>query len=350
MSKNIIICCDGTGNKLTIGEKTNVIHLYNSLVFNNDQIGYYSPGVGTIAPDEKTKFQKTKKLCSILKDAIKGTSLENNVIDAYKYLMDNYLEGDKIFLFGFSRGAYTVRKLSGVLQMFVLLHRGNSNHLRYILEVYSKGEKMFAVAEEFTKIFAKPVEIEFLGIWDTVVSKGGLINWYKSFPYSRELSICKVVRHAVAIDERRKHFKYSETDPKHKNQKQVFFAGVHCDIGGGYPEEGLSKICFEWIIREVRPLGLHFDDNKFAKIVSQHPINISQKLHDSLTVRFKIADLIPRFRLKRDGKKFHWKLDCSLWPLRKIPEGSLIHQSVFDKINLGDYQPQNLPINFRIEI
>ncbi len=345
MPKNIIICCDGTDNKLTINENTNVIHLYSCLEINKDQIAYYNPGVGTIAPNGIRNWLTRK--WHIVKDQISASSLETNVMDAYCFLMNNYEDGDRIFLFGFSRGAYTVRMISGLIEMFGLLHKGNNNHLRYVLEIYSKGDKLFKIANAFKARFSRIIDIHFIGIWDTVVAAGGLISFYKSFPYSRSLGIAKIVRHAVAIDEKRKHYDYYEVSDLHKNCKEVFFAGVHSDIGGSYPIEGLSKITLEWMLGEASNSGLKLNKSKVDRYVYginskyQKPDYTSQ-IHNSSTLSFKLFDFLPRPRFKKGGWFFQMKIDYRLWPKRVIKDGKLIHESVFPKMDNTAYKPLNL--------
>lgn len=345
MPKNIIICCDGTDNKLTINENTNVIHLYSCLTINEKQIAYYSPGVGTIAPSGIRNWFLRKWY--VMRDLISASSLESNVMDAYIYLMNNYEPGDKIYFFGFSRGAYTVRMLSGLIQMFGLLHKGNQNHLRYALEIYSKGDKIFAIANAFKKRFSRDIEIEFIGVWDTVVSAGGMISFYKSFPYSRSLGIVKCVRHAVSIDERRKHYDFYEVSEKHNDLKEVFFAGVHSDVGGSYPIEGLSKIALEWMLIEASNKGLILTKsnvNRYLYGVNsnyQGP-DYKQKIHNSATFEFKLFDLIPRLRFDRNSSFNQMKIDFRFLPLRKIPDGSYIHESVFKKNDEANYCPKNI--------
>lgn len=355
MAKNIIICCDGTDNKLTINENTNVIHLYSCLEINDQQIAYYNPGVGTIAPNGVRNWLARK--WHVVKDQVSASSLETNVMDAYYFLMNNYEEGDKIFLFGFSRGAYTVRMLSGLIEMFGLLHRGNNNHLRYALEVYSKGDKLFEMANAFKARFSRKVNIHFIGIWDTVVAAGGLISFYKSFPYSRSLGIAKIVRHAVAIDEKRKHYDFYEVSNLHKNCKEVFFAGVHSDVGGSYQIEGLSKITLEWMLGEASNNDLKVNKLKVNKYLYginsryQKP-DFSSPIHNSSTLAFKLFDFVPRPRFKKDGWFFEMKIDFRLWPKRTIKEGSLVHESVFNKIDNTSYNPTNLDkdrTKYRIE-
>lgn len=345
MPKNIIICCDGTDNKLTINENTNVIHLYSCLEINENHIAYYNPGVGTIAPNGVRNWFIRK--WRILKDQMSASSMENNVMDAYFFLMNNYEEGDKIFLFGFSRGAYTVRMISGLIEMFGLLHKGNNNHLRYALEIYSKGDKLFEIANAFKSRFSRKVDIHFIGIWDTVVAAGGLISFYKSFPYSRSLGIAKTARHAVAIDEKRKHYDYYEVSSLHPDCKEVFFAGVHSDVGGSYPIEGLSKIALEWMLAEASNCDLKLKESKVNRYVYginsryQKP-DYTSPIHNSSTIAFKIFDFLPRPRFKKGGWFFQMKIDYRLWPKRTIKDNTLIHESVLDKIDNTNYNPTNL--------
>lgn len=337
MPKNIVVCCDGTTNKLTINENTNVIHLYSCLEKSNRQTTYYHPGVGTIAPIGVTNW--IARGWYVIKDMVSASSLEENVKDAYRFLMDNYEDGDEIYLFGFSRGAYSVRMLSGLIEMFGLLQKGNFNHLRYAFEIYSRGksEELFPLANTFKSRFSREVPIRFMGIWDTVVAAGGLIDFYKSFPYSRSLGIVATVRHAVAIDERRKHYYYYEVSPKHTDCNEVFFAGVHSDVGGSYSKEGLSKVTLEWILGEASNNGLILSKEKVEKYVYGKKSNYQKpdfafRIHNSLTFGFKIFDLIPRARYNSKSWFYKMSLDCRLWPKRTISDNALIHESVYKKM------------------
>lgn len=347
MSKNIVICCDGTDNKLTINENTNVLHLYSCLEKSDRQVTYYHPGVGTIAPSGKRNWVVRK--WSIIKDLVSASSLEENVKNAYLFLMENYEDGDKIYLFGFSRGAYTVRMLSGLIEMFGLLQKGNYGHLRYALEIYVKGDKLFQIANAFRSRFSRKVDIHFIGIWDTVVAAGGLISYYKSFPYSRSLGIAKTVRHAISIDERRKHYYFYEVSESHIDCKEVLFAGVHSDVGGSYPEEGLSKLALEWILGEASNHDLIISKNKVNRYVYGIKSNYQKpdytfQIHNSLTLGFKIFDLIPRARFDRNSRFKQMKIDFRLWPQRKFRKGTFIHQSVIDKMTTNKYKPTNLDL------
>jgi len=345
MPKNIVICCDGTDNKLTINENTNVIHLYACLEKDDKQITYYHPGVGTIAPSGISSA--IIRGWKTLMDKVSAGSLEDNVKDAYIFLMDNYEEGDEVYLFGFSRGAYTVRMLSGLIEMFGLIYKGNAGHLRYALEIYVKGDELFKMASAFKARFSQTIDIHFIGIWDTVVAAGGLINFYKNFPYSQSLGVAQIIRHAIAIDERRKHYDCYHVANTHSNCKEVFFAGVHSDVGGSYPQEGLSKVALEWMLGEAADAGLKLSKKKVDRYVygkgsDYQPPDYHATLHNSLTLGFKIFDFVPRPRFKKDGWFFEMKLDWRIWPRRAVPADAMIHESVAKRFTEQNYRPRNL--------
>lgn len=345
MPKNIVICCDGTDNKLTINENTNVLHLYSCLEKSDKQATYYHPGVGTIAPSGARNWVARK--WNLIKDLVSASSLEENVKDAYLFLMENYEEGDKVYLFGFSRGAYTVRMLSGLIEMFGLLQKGNYGHLRYALEIYVKGDKMFEMASAFRSRFSREIDIHFIGIWDTVVAAGGLISYYKNFPYSRSLNIAKTVRHALAIDERRKHYYYYEVSQSHSDCKEVLFAGVHSDVGGSYPIEGLSKLALEWMLGEASNHGLLLSKAKVNRYVYGIKSNYQKpdyqlKIHNSLSFGFMLFDFIPRARYDKNSWFNQMTIDFRLWPKREFSYGMYVHQSVWNKIATKKYNPTNL--------
>lgn len=129
MAKNIVICCDGTGNEFG-DNNSDVVKLYSTLIIDGkQQVGYYHPGVGTMGAP--TAHNKISKAWSVVTGLAFGAGLLANVGDAYRYLMNIFADGDKIFLFGFSRGAYTARALSGVLRMFGLLFPGNEGLIPY---------------------------------------------------------------------------------------------------------------------------------------------------------------------------------------------------------------------------
>lgn len=349
--KNIVICCDGTENKLTINENTNVLHLYSCLIQNKKQVAYYNPGVGTIWQKKNRKRFRSidKKL-----DSISGNSLTEDVTDAYKYLVETYEEGDSIYLFGFSRGAYCVRMLSGILEMYGLLYKGNVNHLNYILNIYYANDlEKWELANKFKKRFSRIINIQFMGIWDTVVSMGNPFLNYNNFPYTNKLNIVNNISHAIAIDERRKHFRVNRIDSSGPNKKEVWFSGVHSDIGGSYAEEGLSKISLKWMLGEASNLGVVLDENKVNRYVlgknsDYQPPDPKTKKHNSLLHNAGwLIDFVPRKRSKLvtyEGKnKLKYYFDKAIWPYREIHEQDSVHESVFTKVTLDDdYNPKNL--------
>ena len=162
--KNIVICCDGTGNEYG-KNNTNVVETYGLAKKSSTQIAYYDPGVGT---GGWTYDEESGKLRAFT-DQGTGSGLQKNVNDAYRYLMEVYEEQDHIFLFGFSRGAFTVRSLAGMLHKVGLLERNADNHLEYAAKIYNRRTNA-RVAAGFRATFSRPAPVHFIGVWDTVES------------------------------------------------------------------------------------------------------------------------------------------------------------------------------------
>ena len=219
--------------------------------------------------------------------------------------------------------------------------------------VYKVDDKMFALANTFKSRFSRKVNIRFIGIWDTVVAMGGLIHYYKSFPYSSTLGIAKTVRHALAVDEHRKHFDYYKVSDKHKDCEEVFFAGVHSDVGGSYPVEGLSKLALEWMLGEASNQGLLLSKTKVDYYVYginsnyQKP-DFTKPIHNSMDLINWLSDFIPRLRYKKGSWPNDIKVDFRLWPRRIIDNDALIHASVYQKIEadylIPKYAPKNIDL------
>ena len=203
MSKNIVICCDGTGNEFTGDRNSNVVKLYSTLVIDaKKQIGYYHPGVGTMgAPAASNRFTK---FWTRVAGLAFGAGLLANVGDAYRFLMNTYEEGDNVFLFGFSRGAYTARALAGALHMFGLLYPGNEGLIPYVLRMYAKRTRdaagmthTFAVAEGFKRAFCRHCPPHLVGVWDTVSSVGYVWDPVR-LPYTAQNPDMNNGRHALS--------------------------------------------------------------------------------------------------------------------------------------------------------
>jgi len=342
--KNIVICCDGTGNDFNKPETdSNVVKLYNTLKICDGQIAYYHPGVGTLgAPNVNGRLAKW---WSKVEGLAIGKGLLDNVGDAYRYLMNTYQEGDNIFIFGFSRGAYTARAVGSLVHVYGLLEPGNEQLIPYILRMYAQKSKAseestIPAEDAFKYAFSRDVQVHFCGVWDTVSSYG----WISSpinLRFNGQNPIIRTGRHAVSIHEHRCFYQddlwgtplpASDQYPA-QDIRQVWFTGVHSDIGGSYieSEAGLSKIAFEWMLVEGVKHGLLVDGQRAEIVLGrvQPPPSLPQYvepdpkgiLHPSLRTWWWIAECIPR---RRNGRI---SLPLGRW-WRQIPEGSTIHATV----------------------
>lgn len=356
MAKNIVICCDGTGNEF--GDyNSNVVKLYSTLIIDGKrQVGYYHPGVGTMGAP--TAHNKISKAWSIVMGLAFGAGLLANVGDAYRYLMGVYEDGDKVFLFGFSRGAYTARALAGVLQMFGLLYPGNDGLIPYVIRLFARRTRRaggmthtFEVAEGFKATFCRHCPLHFVGVWDTVSSVGWVWDPLR-LPYTARNPDMVNGRHAVSIDERRCYFRNNLWGDPYPGQsiKQVWFAGVHSDVGGSYAEgeSGLSKITLEWMLCEAAPLGLLVDRDQANRVLGRIPPpppvppDSSARTHNSLTWKWWMLEFLPHSYYDTVLARVRWRIP--LGARRFIPEGSILHETVSEKLHHDpSYRPPNLP-------
>ncbi|HEY9610420.1 DUF2235 domain-containing protein [Allocoleopsis sp.] len=264
--KRLIVCCDGTWQQLTSPCPTNVVKIAQAITpFANDgtpQVLYYEQGVGT--EDEADK---------IFGGAF-GRGIDDHIQDAYRFLCLNYVDGDEIYLFGFSRGAYTVRSLAGLIYNSGLLRR---YHIRQVPKAYdlytSRGSKPGdQECIEFRQKYGDRVPITLLGCWDTVGSLGipdltpflhldQRINNKYRFHDTQLNRMIQNALHAVAIDETRKVFDVTpmvkHPDAKGQVLRQVWFPGAHSCVGGGSEDHRkLSDAALKWMIDSVGELGL----------------------------------------------------------------------------------------------
>ena len=315
--KNIVICCDGTGNEYG-RNNTSVVETYALAEKDDDQVAYYDPGVGTGGWEyhEETGGLRAKA------DLMTGWGLQRNVEDAYRRLMQCHEGGDRVYLFGFSRGAFTVRSLAGMLHKCGLLDEGHENLVEYASKIYNtEGNR--AIAAGFRSTFSRDCPIEFIGVWDTVDSL--VMNAGKRW---HDRSLNPEVRsgyHALAIDERRRDFLpclWDESEVVEGQRiEQVWFAGVHSDVGGWYEERGLANIALHWMLDKAVARGLKVDR---AGLASRRP-DPHDEMHESWSG-------IWRARPRRT---------------RKIPEGARVHRSVLERRDSDRvrYDPKNLPAN-----
>lgn len=255
MAKNIVICCDGTQAKYDVRSRnTNVVRLFERLAPDGtQQFSYYDPGVGTYSRMNTGPGRWVSNLLV----SISGVGLTSNgwidgVHKAYGYLMDQYQPGDRVFLFGYSRGAYTVRVLAGLLHRCGLLTRGSDNLIPYVTHIKDD------VAGDFKATFSRPCRVHFIGVWDTVASVGLVRRRY--FRNTRLDPGVRFAYQALALDERRRHFRASMWDeseiPDGQVIQQVWFPGCHGDVGGQEADRGISDIPLAWMLEHAQERGL----------------------------------------------------------------------------------------------
>jgi uncharacterized protein (DUF2235 family) len=173
MAKKIVICCDGTGNEF--GEsKSNVVKLYKMLVHDDSQIAYYHPGVGTMG--SRNALTAISKWWTKVIGLAFGYGISDNIADAYQFLMRTYEPDDTLYVFGFSRGAYTARALCGMLHIIGLLREDNEGLIPYSIRMLKEKNIDFGVAADFKKTFCRECQTHFVGVWDTVSSVGWVYN------------------------------------------------------------------------------------------------------------------------------------------------------------------------------
>jgi uncharacterized protein (DUF2235 family) len=362
MPRNLVICCDGTNNEFG-AENTNVVRLVQ--VLDRDpgkQLVYYDPGIGTLP--EPGLLTRVGKRFSEYIDLAFGTGLKRKVEHAYSYLMDWWEPDDRVFLFGFSRGAYTVRVLAGLLHALGLLPRGHHNLVPYVMKLFAAVRKHVSSAEDsqwnywklcnqFRQTFARPVQegsdnrsfaVHFLGVWDTVSSVGWVWDPVR-FPFTAQNPSVKTIRHAVSIDERRWFFRQNLLQPSpDQDFRELWFPGVHADVGGGYPlaDGALWRGPFEWILGEAESAHLCVDPERKQALLQKwapSPRPWADMQHESLAKLWWLAEFFPKMTYQ-PGLKWR-RPDIGLGRHRIIPEGALFHRSALLRIRETDYAPLN---------
>lgn len=333
--KRLIVCCDGTWQKLTSPYPTNVVKIAQAIKPTaNDgtpQILYYDEGVGT--EDETDR----------LFGGAFGKGLDENIQDAYRFLCLNYVEGDEIYLFGFSRGAYTVRSLAGLIYNSGLLARYHIRKTPKAYELYcSRGSgPSDQEAIEFRQKYGDRVPITLLGCWDTVGSLGipdlasflkfdQKINQKYRFHDTQLNRMIKNALHAVAIDEQRKVFNVTpmEKNPDAEDQvlRQVWFPGDHGCVGGGSQEHcKLSDATLKWMIESICDigLGLEFEPENINPPIE---IDYNSDFHFQPKTLIGKATRLAGVIVREIGDEFE-----------------NLHEGVVERLKKrGDYRPENL--------
>lgn len=354
MAKNVVICCDGTGNEF--GEQnSNVIKLYKTLTRDASQMAYYHPGLGTMGA--RNALSPIGKWWTRVIGLAFGYGISDNLADAYQFLMRTFEPGDSIYVFGFSRGAYTARVLCGMLHIVGLLSHDNEALIPYAIRMIKRKDIDFKVAADFKKTFSRECKPHFVGVWDTVSSVGWVYNAVH-FPFTKATNNpdLAIVRHAISIDERRAFFRQNLFGVPHDSQqdvKEVWFAGVHSDVGGSYleSESQLSQIALRWMLCEAELAGLLVDPHRRADIlggklpyVPADPTTKNQ--HQSLHGAWWIAEVWPKVvHLQTPQGTWHDSIRLNFGRRRWISPASLVHESVEERLKKADlgYKPSNLP-------
>jgi uncharacterized protein (DUF2235 family) len=406
--KNIVICCDGTGNEIS-ENISNVLKLYRCMRKTPKttpfQAVFYDPGVGTLArPDP---WQKLKQDFVAILGLTTGYGLDDNVLAGYEFLVKNYEEGDQIYLFGFSRGAYTVRVLAGLIHKVGLISPQQVNLAGAGLTAYKQfsgdnrqdGPDWQAPADagddegplpanrsdqaaQFARILStRWPTIHFVGVWDTVASvivpRPDRLYWpsLEELAFTLRNPSVKAFRQAISIDERRctfrlkkwdepqtfTHNRFNDASAEPQDIKQVWFAGVHADIGGGYPEKesALSKYPLIWMIAEAMECGLTVNPQTVNQLAWGVPRkgspfsyvvpDIRGELHDSMTAAWRVLEYLPKKDRYKEwpDRESHFGFYIPDAEPRLIPEGAFIHESVVKRMKaMREYRPVNLPLKF----
>ncbi|HEX8240397.1 MAG TPA: DUF2235 domain-containing protein [Allosphingosinicella sp.] len=396
MSRKLVVLLDGTGNQIG-ANLSNVLKFYRCLEQDEDQLVYYDPGVGTIGTPGWWSQLKLK-VEGVLGLAL-GYGLDDNVLAAYAWLCRNWREGDCIYLHGFSRGAYTARVVAGFIHMCGLLRPEQLNLCGYALVAYKRSadDNDLEIGFNFRRISgARRPRIRLVGVWDTVSTvivprpDRLYLPSLQTLPFTRTNPSVETFRHAIAMDERRRMFrlnhwkddKGSIPDPVAGavRTKQTWFAGVHSDVGGGYPESGsaLSKYPLLWMIAQARDLpegeALRFDQRLVDWLARgrrpddgdpRYPYvapDPKGELHKSLTGAWWLFEPLPKSaRLKEwPGRRSFLGFYIPWAEPRPIPnrpwkgvpsdEPFAVHSSAVARIaEVGGYRPVNLPPGFAID-
>jgi uncharacterized protein (DUF2235 family) len=396
-AKKIFIFLDGTGNEFIDGSdprsknaNSNVVKLYTTLKVAGDQVAYYHPGVGTMG-DPSIRW-RIPRYWSKVKGLAFGAGFKANVLDAYRYLMEVYNDGDQIYIFGFSRGSYTARALAGLLHGYGLLCRGNEGHMLYawrmmidqlkynreqLKKPHGKRDPTNAHTikrnDAFAQTFSRIVTVRFMGIWDTVSSVGWIYTPIRLLDGAQN-PIIQVGRHAVSIDERRAFYRDNLwgkpvviNDPEWpetlRNQgiqqdiAQVWFPGAHSDVGGSYAqaEAAPANEALCWMIGELQQHGAQLCQDRIEMVLGRSanpvyrpPASPENELHESLDWRWWLLQLFPQQYYDKDNAIIQWRVPFGR--PRSIPNGAIIHHSAEHRLrNTGAgqvrYEPYNLELS-----
>ncbi len=322
--KRIVICSDGTWSTPEQESPTNVALVARAVLptapDGATQATFYDAGVGT------------GNWLDRLVGGVTGKGLERNIGDCYRFLVHNYEDGDEIYLFGYSRGAYTVRSLAGLVRNAGVLRKSKAGCYREAYRLYRRADAApdSREAVAFRAANSRDADIAFVGVWDTVgalgIPLGGLSRITAARHAFHDVELSRRVRHgchALAIDEQRRSFQatlWSAKPRAGQTVEQVWFPGAHGDVGGGYPDRALADAPLLWMVERAAAAGLACDVERLRRMARSRPAG---RTHDS---RRGVFRLLSR-RLRRIGG------DATQWA----------HPSARDRFESGAfYAPENL--------
>jgi uncharacterized protein (DUF2235 family) len=338
MARNIVVCSDGTGNSWST-QVSNVTRLVKLLELSkpDEQVVFYDQGIGTDPKqvDAVTTFKKTdpdrRGALIVLDPPLNipvlrwiakwlglafGLGLRSNVKQLYKAVSDAYQDGPPgtrsvIYLIGFSRGAFTVRVLAGLIHRCGLLppqHPRFSSAFRRAYRLYKPHTPPTEAIEHFkaSERVRTPC-VCFLGIWDTVKAYGGI--WPQSLPHLRHNHSVERVCHAMSLDEPRSWFLPTswggiDSDPPRRHEptpcnaqtvEEIWFRGSHSDVGGGLDDDTASKAPLRWMLNEAARAGVNLSDEGWQTTTAVDPVNV--KPFNSLTRWWLFSEYVPRWEL-----------------------------------------------------
>lgn len=251
MPKNIVVFSDGTGQEGGEGANTNIYKLFNIIEDRTfQQISFYDPGLGT-------GWRK-------ISGNVSGAGISKNILECYTFIFENFEAGDQIYLFGFSRGAATVRSLTSFIHYFGIIPKSRPELIKQAYKIYkieNESERKIKADEFVSRHHTMWTRIKFIGCYDTVAALGipikplsilmnkipGMQHKFQNFKLNETV---ENAYQALAIDDERKTFHPILWDVEalpYQTIKQVWFCGMHTDVGGGYDEQELSDIPFVWM-------------------------------------------------------------------------------------------------------
>ena len=342
--KRLVIYFDGTSNKF--GDKnTNVVKAFR-VTSSSNQLKCYIPGVGSMK--NKKYYFYTSRLIKKIAGLAFGYGLQERILEGYKFLAENYEEGDEIYFFGFSRGAYAAKVLAGLIHRCGLIGRHNEYLTQYAYNLYTARKPDFEVLGKFKSTFSKASpEITYMGLWDSVSSVGNIIQM-RNYPDTSNVKNVSTLRHALAVDEKRFMFINNKSN-SNKDNVQMWFPGVHSDVGGGHAEEesGLAKVPLTWILEEAEKLGLELNREDYNKYVKGEggsdyvEPSATGKKHFNYWAWYAL-NLIPRLKtIGYNPRKYKFFIPFIRY--REILKTDKVHSSVFERMDkIETYRPKNV--------